>query len=75
MYLPIATTGAIFADGVIRWMTNVMRKRAGCNEAQSAPAWRIFLDDLRQMSPVQKMQRIVRPRMTFMSPSCSAPRR
>jgi putative OPT family oligopeptide transporter len=36
MYLPIATTAAIFVGGVIRWMTDSMRKRAGYNEAQSA---------------------------------------
>lgn len=36
MYLPFATTSAIFVGGIIRWITDVMRKRAGCNEAQSA---------------------------------------
>ncbi|HEY2014966.1 MAG TPA: oligopeptide transporter, OPT family [Bryobacteraceae bacterium] len=36
MYLPFATTSAIFVGGMIRWVTDVMRKRAGCNEAQSA---------------------------------------
>jgi putative OPT family oligopeptide transporter len=36
MYLPIATTSAIFVGGMIRWLTDSMRKRAGCNEAQSA---------------------------------------
>jgi len=36
MYLPFATTSAIFVGGVIRWITDSMRKRAGCNEAQSA---------------------------------------
>jgi putative OPT family oligopeptide transporter len=36
MYLPIATTGAIFVGGVVRWMTEALRKRAGCNEAQRA---------------------------------------
>ena len=36
MYLPIATTSAIFVGGMIRWITDVMRKRAGYNEAQSA---------------------------------------
>jgi uncharacterized oligopeptide transporter (OPT) family protein len=36
MYLPFATTSAIFVGGMIRWMTDSMRKRAGYNEAQSA---------------------------------------
>ncbi len=36
MYLPINTTFAIFIGGVIRWVTDSMRKRAGFNEAQSA---------------------------------------
>ncbi len=36
MYLPIATTSAIFVGGIIRWVTDVMRRRAGHNEAQSA---------------------------------------
>ena len=36
MYLPIATTSAIFVGGVLRWITDSMRKRAGYNEAQSA---------------------------------------
>ncbi len=36
MYLPIATTGAIFVGGIIRWMTDAARRRAGCNAAQSA---------------------------------------
>ena len=36
MYLPIATTSAIFVGGMIRWFTDVQRRRAGCNEAQSA---------------------------------------
>jgi putative OPT family oligopeptide transporter len=36
MYLPIATTGGIFVGGMVRWVTDTMRKRAGCNEAQSA---------------------------------------
>jgi putative OPT family oligopeptide transporter len=36
MYLPISTTGAIFVGGIIRWITDRMRLRAGYNEAQSA---------------------------------------
>ncbi|MGO9258212.1 MAG: OPT family oligopeptide transporter [Bryobacteraceae bacterium] len=36
MYLPIATTSAIFVGGMIRWFTDTRRRRAGCNEAQSA---------------------------------------
>ena len=36
MYLPINTTFAIFIGGVIRWVTDSMRKRGGFNEAQSA---------------------------------------
>jgi putative OPT family oligopeptide transporter len=36
MYLPIATTGGIFVGGMVRWVTDTMRKRAQCNEAQSA---------------------------------------
>jgi putative OPT family oligopeptide transporter len=36
MYLPISITSAIFVGGVIRWITDVLRKRAGCNSAQSA---------------------------------------
>jgi putative OPT family oligopeptide transporter len=36
MYLPIGTTSAIFVGGVIRWITDARRKRARCNEAQSA---------------------------------------
>ncbi len=36
MYLPFGTTSAIFLGGMIRWTTDSMRKRAGCNEAQSA---------------------------------------
>jgi putative OPT family oligopeptide transporter len=36
MYLPIGTTAAIFVGGIIRWVTDSLRKRAGCNEAQSA---------------------------------------
>jgi len=36
MYLPISITSAIFIGGVIRWVTDVLRKRARNNEAQSA---------------------------------------
>jgi putative OPT family oligopeptide transporter len=36
MYLPIATTSAIFIGGIVRWVTDVMRDRARYNEAQRA---------------------------------------
>src|ERR1700737_3407144 len=36
MYLPFGTTSAIFVGGVIRWITDSIRKRAQCNAAQSA---------------------------------------
>jgi putative OPT family oligopeptide transporter len=36
MYLPINTTFAIFVGGVLRGITDSMRKRRGCNEAQQA---------------------------------------
>ena len=36
MYLPISITSAIFVGGVIRWLTDVLRRRAGLNEAQRA---------------------------------------
>ncbi len=36
MYLPISTTGAIFVGGIIRWITDRMRQRAGFNDAQNA---------------------------------------
>jgi uncharacterized oligopeptide transporter (OPT) family protein len=36
MYLPISITSAIFVGGVIRWFTDVLRRRAACNAAQSA---------------------------------------
>ena len=36
MYLPIATTGAIFVGGMVRWVTDVLRRRAALNEAQTA---------------------------------------
>ncbi len=36
MYLPISITSAIFIGGMIRWLTDVLRRRAQCNAAQSA---------------------------------------
>jgi hypothetical protein len=36
MYLPFATTFAIFVGGVIRWFTDHQRERRGLNEAQMA---------------------------------------
>ena len=36
MYLPIATTSGIFVGGMVRWVTDSLRNRAGCNEAQKA---------------------------------------
>src|SRR6185295_1067143 len=36
MYLPIATTSAIFVGGMFRWVTDNLRQRAGYNAAQSA---------------------------------------
>ena len=36
MYLPIATTSAIFIGGIVRWVTDTMRNRANYNEAQRA---------------------------------------
>jgi putative OPT family oligopeptide transporter len=36
MYLPINTTFAIFIGGMFRWITDTMRKKRGCNEAQQA---------------------------------------
>jgi putative OPT family oligopeptide transporter len=36
MYLPIATTSGIFVGGMVRWVTDSLRKRAGYNEAQKA---------------------------------------
>src|ERR1039458_4944165 len=36
MYLPIGTTSAIFVGGMVRWLTDTMRKRRALNEAQSA---------------------------------------
>ena len=35
MYLPLGTTFAIFVGGVLRWITDSLRKRAGCNQAQA----------------------------------------
>ena len=34
MYLPLATTFAIFVGGMIRWATDALRDRGGLNEAQ-----------------------------------------
>jgi putative OPT family oligopeptide transporter len=36
MYLPVETTFAIFAGGVIRWATDKFRDRRGLNDAQKA---------------------------------------
>lgn len=36
MYLPLETTFAIFAGGVIRWLMDVARDRRGFNDAQKA---------------------------------------
>jgi putative OPT family oligopeptide transporter len=36
MYLPLGTTFAIFAGGVIRWVTDKLRDRRGLNDAQRA---------------------------------------
>jgi putative OPT family oligopeptide transporter len=36
MYLPLGTTFAIFVGGLVRWVTDKMRDRAGFNEAQKA---------------------------------------
>jgi putative OPT family oligopeptide transporter len=36
MYLPFATTAAIFVGGIIRWITDNARRRGGYNEAQTA---------------------------------------
>lgn len=36
MYLPLGTTFAIFAGGIIRWATDRLRDRRGLNEAQKA---------------------------------------
>jgi uncharacterized oligopeptide transporter (OPT) family protein len=39
MYLPISITSAIFIGGVIRWFTDVLRRRANAM-ARRAPAWK-----------------------------------
>ena len=36
MYLPLGTTFAIFAGGIIRWATDKLRDRRGFNDAQKA---------------------------------------
>jgi hypothetical protein len=36
MYLPFATTSAIFVGGVIRWFMDRLRERRGLNDAQKA---------------------------------------
>jgi putative OPT family oligopeptide transporter len=36
MYLPLGTTFAIFAGGMIRWVTDMLRDRQGLNDAQKA---------------------------------------
>jgi putative OPT family oligopeptide transporter len=36
MYLPLGTTFAIFAGGIIRWVTDMLRDRQGLNHAQKA---------------------------------------
>jgi uncharacterized oligopeptide transporter (OPT) family protein len=36
MYLPLATTSAIFIGGMIRWLSDSLCKRKGYNEAQRA---------------------------------------
>jgi putative OPT family oligopeptide transporter len=36
MYLPIATTGAIFVGGLVRWGVDTLRRRADYNPAQAA---------------------------------------
>lgn len=36
MYLPIQITSAIFVGGMVRWFTDVLRKRAALNDAQKA---------------------------------------
>jgi threonine/homoserine/homoserine lactone efflux protein len=36
MYLPFATTFAIFAGGIIRWISDSLAARRGLNEAQRA---------------------------------------
>jgi uncharacterized oligopeptide transporter (OPT) family protein len=36
MYLPLATTSAIFVGGMIRWLTDTLCERKGFNQAQRA---------------------------------------
>jgi putative OPT family oligopeptide transporter len=36
MYLPVATTSAIFIGGIVRWITDSLRNRANLNDAQCA---------------------------------------
>jgi putative OPT family oligopeptide transporter len=36
MYLPLETTFAIFLGGVVRWITDSLAQKRGCNEAQKA---------------------------------------
>lgn len=36
MYLPIGITSAIFVGGMIRWVSDTIRRRRGLNEAQTA---------------------------------------
>lgn len=36
MYLPLETTFAIFVGGLVRWVTDKLRDRAGLNDAQKA---------------------------------------
>ena len=36
MYLPLETTFAIFVGGIVRWVTDKLRDRAGLNDAQKA---------------------------------------
>jgi hypothetical protein len=35
MYLPFATTFAIFVGGITKWVTDTIRRRRGLNEAQA----------------------------------------
>src|SRR5260370_13962557 len=36
MYLPLATTSAIFVGGILRWLTDSLAERKGFNAAQRA---------------------------------------
>jgi len=38
MYLPLGTTAAMFAGGVIRWITDRLRDKRKLNDAQR-PGW------------------------------------